>query len=446
MKMWAASFEAMTVALVIGLTVSAEARAQEQAGRTAAEIAREKHLSPAAYAPADPGAKPQLQGRTFTPCVGGMAGPYPCNNVDLMSFLPLAQIGGGSGSSLWGWTDPDTKREYAIMGRTNGAAFVDITDAANSVYLGNLPSHTGTSSWREMKAYGYYAYIVSDQNGNHGMQIFDLRRLRDVVNPPVQFTEDGWYGGFQDCHDLVMNTQTGFAYAVGTETCNGGLHMVSLANPLAPQFVGCFSADGYTHDAQCVIYNGPDVQHVGKEICFASNEDTLTIVDVTNKSAPVMLSKTGYAGVGYTHQGWLTEDHAYFLLDDELDELDFGHPTWTYIWNLADLDAPVLIGHYTGPTNAIDHNQYVRQGYVYQANYRAGLRILDISGVAAGNLTEAAYFDIYPANNNPSFSGAWNNYPFFASGNVIVSGIEQGLFVLHPTAPVPVELLSFDVR
>ena len=124
------------------------------------------------------------------------------------------------------------------------------------------------------------------------MQIFDLRRLRDVVSPPVQFTEDGWYGGFENCHDIVVNTATGFAYCVGSNTCSGGLHMMNLApNPLQPQFVGCFSADGYTHDAQCVIYNGPDTAHVGKEICFASNEDTLTIVDVTNKSAPVMLSQ-----------------------------------------------------------------------------------------------------------------------------------------------------------
>jgi choice-of-anchor B domain-containing protein len=444
MKTWPASIWAASAALLCGLAVNAEARPPEQAGKTAAEIAREKHLSPAAYAQPDPDAVPQLQTLGFTPCVGGMAGPYPCKDVDLMSFLPLAQIGGGQGSSLWGWTDPDTQREYAFMGRSNGTAFVDITDAANAVYLGNLPTHTGTSIWREMKAYGYYAYIISDQNGNHGMQIFDMRRLRDVVSPPVQFTEDGWYGGFQNCHDLVMNTDTGFAYCVGSNTCSGGPHMMSLANPLQPQFVGCFSGDGYTHDAQCVIYNGPDTAHVGKEICFASNTDTLTIVDVTNKAAPVMLSKTGYPGVGYTHQGWLTADHRYFLLDDELDEANFGHPTWTLIWDLVNIDAPVLMGHYTGPTNAIDHNQYIHQGYSYQANYRAGLRILDISDIANANLTEAAYFDIYPSSNTASFSGAWNNYPFFASGSVIVSGMEQGLFVLRPKLNIDFTMTTDD--
>jgi choice-of-anchor B domain-containing protein len=441
-------------ALAAGLAVNAEARPPEAAAQSETRQAPDPQRRPDPFLTPDPdpNAVPQLQRLPPTPCVGGMAGIYPCSNVDLMAFLPLASIGGGStGSSLWGWTDPDTQREYAIMGRSNGTAFVDITDAGNSLYLGNLPTHTGSSTWREMKTYGYYAYVVSDSNGAHGMQIFDLRRLRTVPAPPVTFTEDGWYGGFTNCHDLAINTQTGFAFALGTGAaagCSGGLYMMSLANPLSPLFVGCFAADGYTHDAQCVIYNGPDTAHVGQEICFASNEDTLTIVDVTNKAAPVMLSRTGYAGSAYTHQGWLTADHAYFLLDDELDEQNFGHPTWTLIWNLADLEVPVLMGHYTGPTNAIDHNQYITQGHAFQANYTSGLRILDIAGIAAGNLTQVAFFDTYPSNNNAVFAGAWNNYPFFASGNVIVSnlGTGSGLFVVRPNPPVPVELLSFDVR
>jgi choice-of-anchor B domain-containing protein len=452
MKVWPGWTWAVSAALAAGLTVNAEARPPQAAERPARSVEEMRRAHLAIRSTPDPAAPAQLQPMGSTPCVGGMAGPYPCKDVDLMSFLPLATIGGGGGSSLWGWTDPDTQREYAIMGRTNGTAFVDITDAANSVYLGNLPSHTGSSTWREMKAYGYHAYIISDGNDNHGMQIFDLRRLRDVVSPPVQFTEDGWYGdsastpwGFQNCHDLVVNPATGFAYCVGSNTCSGGLHMMDLnPNPLSPQFEGCYAADGYTHDAQCVIYNGPDTAHVGKEICFASNEDTLTIVDVTTKSTPVLLSRTGYAGSAYTHQGWLTDDHTYFLMDDELDETGFGHPTWTYIWNLTNLDAPVLMGHYTGPTDAIDHNQYVHQGYVYQANYQAGLRILDLAQVSSATLTEAAYFDIYPAGNDVGFDGAWNNYPFFASGNVIISGMEQGLFVVKPKLNVDFTMSAAD--
>jgi hypothetical protein len=36
-----------------------------------------------------------LTAMSITSCVGGMAGVYPCSNVDLMAFLPLSQIGGG---------------------------------------------------------------------------------------------------------------------------------------------------------------------------------------------------------------------------------------------------------------------------------------------------------------------------------------------------------------
>lgn len=367
-----------------------------------------------------------------TPCVGGTAAGYPCSNIDLLAFMPLATIGGGEGNDIWGWTDPLTGKEYALMGRSNGTAFVDITDPVNPVYLGNLPTHTSSTIWRDIKVYNNYAFIVSEAGG-HGMQVFDLTRLRNVPTPPVTFTEDGHYPGFGNAHNLVINEDSGFAYGVGTGTCSGGLHMVNIQNPTSPTNAGCFSSDGYTHDAQCVNYIGPDTAYQGHEICFNSNEDTVTIVDVTNKSAPVQLAREGYAGSAYTHQGWVTEDHEYWLVDDELDEQNFGHNTRTYIWNIADLNAPVLIGYYTAAVGSIDHNLYVVGRHTFEANYRSGLRILDITNIGSGNLSEVGYFDIYPANNSPNFNGAWSVYPFFESGVIVVSGIEQGLFILDPT-------------
>ena len=221
--------------------------------------------------------------------------------------------------------------------------------------------------------------------------------------------------------------------------------MVNIQDPLEPVFAGCVSEDGYTHETQCTIYNGPDVDYAGHELCFSSNVDTLTIVDVTDKNDPVQVSRTGYDGSGYTHQGWLTEDQRYFLLNDELDECQMGHNSWTYIWDLADLDAPVLMGHYVGATTAIDHNLYVKGDYVFESNYRAGLRILDATGVSAASLAEVAFFDIYPEDNANSFNANWNNYPFFPSGNVILSGIEQGLFVVTPILdPHPTSILVTD--
>lgn len=377
-----------------------------------------------------------------TPCVGGMAGPFPCRNINLAAFLPLSDIGGGTVNDLWGWTDPSTGKEYALVGRSSGTAFVDLSDPYHPVYLGNLPTHNIDSIWRGIKVYANHAFIVSEGAG-HGMQVFNLARLRNVVSAPVTFTEDAYYGGFLRAHTIAINEETGFAYAAGSrDTCQGGLHMVDIRNPVAPVFAGCVGQDGYTHETQCVRYHGPDLTHLGREICFSSNEDTLTIVDVTNKSAPVQLSRTTYAGVGYTHQGWLTENHGYFLIDDEFDERQAGVNSTTYIWNVADLDAPSMTGVYRGPSTSIDHNLYIRGNRAYQSNYRSGLRILDISNIGAASLNEVAFFDIYSIDDLPEFNGAWSNYPFFPSGIVIVGGIEQGLFVLMPTRTGPPVLLT----
>ena len=230
-----------------------------------------------------------------------MAGPYPCRDVDLLSMLPHAEIGGGSGNDIWGWTDPQSGREYALVGRSSGTAFVDISDPRSPIYLGNLPTHTTTSIWRGIKVFRDHAFIVSEA-ANHGMQVFDLRRLRSVPNPPATFTETAHYAGFGSTHTLALNTHTGFAYAVGTRTCEGGLHVVDVKDPAVPTAAGCFGLDGYTHETQCVVYQGPDTVYRAREICLNSNEDTLTIVDATDKLEQVQLSRTGYGGSAYTHQ------------------------------------------------------------------------------------------------------------------------------------------------
>ncbi|MCH9650485.1 MAG: choice-of-anchor B family protein [Deltaproteobacteria bacterium] len=364
-------------------------------------------------------------------CRDGMADIFPCKNVDLLAFLNLSDIGGGNGNDLWGWKDPLTGKSYALVGRSTGTAFIDLSDPINPVYLGNLPTHSQNSAWRDIKTYGNYAYIVADFAGSHGMQVFDLTRLRAVTSPPETFTNDAHYDGFGRSHNVVINEATGFAYAVGSDTCDGGLHMINLRDPLVPDFVGCFSEDGYTHDAQCVVYSGPDLEHHGKEICIGANIDTVTIVDVTDKKNPVMLSRNSYSGWGYSHQGWMTEDQRYFIHDDEKDEQNFGHNTKTYVWDITNLDEGVVAGAYLADGPSIDHNQYVKGNHTYQANYRRGLRVLHLDDPSVGALTEAAYFDTYPEGDSNSFAGAWSAYPFFDDGIVLVSDINRGLFVLR---------------
>ena len=338
-------------------------------------------------------------------------------------------MGGVAGNDIWGWADPVSGNEYALMGMNTGTAFVDVTDPENPVHLGRLPSHTVASAWRDIKVYQDYAYIVADNAGDHGMQVFDLTRLRGLVGSQI-FNADMRYGDFGNAHNLVINESTGFAYAVGTNTCGGGLHIIDITTPINPQFAGCYSSSD-THDSQCVIYNGPDVDHLGQEICISSNENHVEIVDVTIKFSPVAIAAQTYPDIGFTHQGWLTEDHRYFFLGDELDEINFGSATRTHVFDLTDLDAPVHLFAYTATTTAIDHNMYVLSNFLYQANYTSGLRVLEFGDLSMGDIIqERLFFDTYPASNAAIFSGAWSVYPYLPSGTLIVSDIANGLFVL----------------
>ena len=363
-----------------------------------------------------------------TPCVNGMAAGYPCSNVDFLSFTAGSALGGGSMNDIWGWTDPEFGTEYVLLGRTSGTAFVDISDPVNPIYLGNLPTYTSNSSWRDIKVDGNYAYVVSEAGG-HGMQIFDLTKLRDVVNPPVTFSEDAHYSGWGNGHNLVINEASNRAYGVGTNTSSGGLHIVDISNPLNPVIMGDYAGDGYTHDAQVVNYIGPDAAYAGSEIAFACNENSITVIDVTDPTDAVQLSRTTYNSQ-YTHQGWLTEDHKYFLSGDELDENYNGVNTTTFIWDVQDLNAPFLLGTFVSSTPAIDHNLYIKDNLCYQSNYRAGLRIANLDNIASGLMTEVGFFDLYPSSDGAGFNGTWSNYPYFASGVIAVSHIEEGLFLL----------------
>jgi choice-of-anchor B domain-containing protein len=266
------------------------------------------------------------------------------------------------------------------------------------------------------------------------MQVFDLTRLR-AVTTPQDFTTDAIYMEFGPAHNIAINEQTGFAYVTGSDTCQGGLHVIDIRNPKAPTMAGCFSADGYTHDAHCVSYTGPDPDHQGIEACFASNEDSLTIVNVSDKANPVLISRLEYPGVGYTHQGWLTDDHRYFILGDELDERDNGSNVRTRVFSVEDLDSPVYNGAHLGSNPTIDHNLYVRGPYLFQANYQAGLRILLMEDLEQVKMREVGFFDTYPARDSREFAGAWNVYPFFDNGTILVSDMQSGLFVLRADIP-----------
>ncbi|AXT52048.1 choice-of-anchor B family protein [Aquimarina sp. BL5] len=374
-----------------------------------------------------------------TTCDNGMAGSFPCDDYILMSQVSLATMDANEGSDSWGWTDPTNGKEYAIIGLDNGTAFIDISDPINPIYVGKLPSAVASSSWRDVKVYQNHAYIVADfiPIGSHGMQIFDLTRLRNVTNPPETFTADGRYTGFGNAHNIVINEDSGFAYAVGTSRSGpyeGGPIFIDIRDPKNPVDAGGFLSTGgeaYSHDAQAVIYNGPDTDYTGREILIGSNEIEIVIADITDKTNPVTISTIGYTDIGYVHQGWFTEDQRYFLLGDEGDESRVGFNTRTIIFDFEDLDNPKFHFNYTGPTAAIDHNGYVKGNKFYMANYRAGLRVIDISDIANKNISEIGSFDSFPSSNSAAFNGAWSVYPYFDSGNIVISDIESGFLLVR---------------
>jgi choice-of-anchor B domain-containing protein len=357
------------------------------------------------------------------PCVGGMAAGFPCENYDLYARFTPGQMSSSRANDSWGWTDPDDGTEYALIGLNNGTIFFDITDPLNPINLGKLPTHTSNSTWRDIKVYNNYAFIVSEAGG-HGMQIFDLTRLRSVGSPPETFTEDAHYDGFGSAHNIVINEDTGYAYPVGANAYNGGPIFINIQDPLNPVLEGGYAMDDYSHDAQVITYNGPDSDYAGREILIGSNENEVAIVDITDKNNPVSISTISYSNVGYTHQGWFTEDQRYFIVGDEIDELDFGFNTRTVIFDFEDLDNPTFHFEYFGNTPAIDHNGYVVGDKYYMANYHAGIRIIDISDIANENISEIGYFDTVPNTNSANFGGVWNVYPFFESGYIVISGDE----------------------
>ncbi len=415
------------------------------------------------------------------PCKDGKAADYPCENVDLYSQLSVFELSGDSAgvfvNDIWGWTDPQTGKEFALVGLTNGMAFVDISDAENPTVVARMPqsdlsskykllplsqfpacnvgigttvrskSLTEGSTWRDVKVYRNHAFVVSDAQP-HGMQVADLTKLRNYEGTVLELQHDALYDKFGPSHNIIINEETGFAYAAGVlqaEKCGSrkatGLHIIDIQNPKNPEYAGCYSdaspkhfriAPGYIHDAQCVIYNGPDAKYKGKEICFNSAEGNVLIADVSDKENIKTIGYERQADMQYSHQGWLTENQDYFIMNDELDERNLGRGTKTYIWDVQDLENPVFTGYYEHDTYSIDHNLYIKGNYAYEANYNSGLQILDISDVQNANLKRVARFDTQPQTDAAEFTGTWSNYPFFESGLIVLSDIENGLFVVKP--------------
>ncbi len=357
-------------------------------------------------------------------------------NMTLLSHIPLnnfAPLARNSGNDCWGYVSP-SGREYAIMGVEGGYAFVEITDPVNPVIVDTI---AGPSSlWHDVKVVGQYAYGVSE--GGWGIQVMNLANIDNGnVNLVTNFTG----GGYSTTHNIVTNEDTGSLWIVGANIGNGGLVHIDISNPANPSIDGGWT-DMYVHDAQVATWNRPG-PFQGREIAFLSSgfsggwsQTGLRIADVTDPNNPITLATLFYPNAGYSHQLWLSEDQRFVYLNDELDE-DYGlsPTTATRIFDVSDLSNPFFAGTFTSGKPAIDHNLYTKGDMIFQANYRSGLHVFD--AIDPLNPVEIAYFDTFPGSNASSFNGAWSSYPYFPSGNIIISDIERGLFVVSLDATLP---------
>lgn len=393
------------------------------------------------------------------PCEDGMADVFACDGIDLKSFVPLSEmfdantdaLAGGGLSDIWGWTDPETGDEYVLFGKTNGTAIYRITDPTDPAYLGELPNSGAQLIWHDIKIDDHWAFIVSESPG-HGVKVFDLHQLRGLeeTTAPSPLLYSSAYPVDGTAHNVVVEPGTDMMYVVGSgqvlgvggactsesvSTDNAGLHAIDVSNPMTPVYAGCYAGDGYIHDAHCAVYEGPDTEHEGRTICVTSNEDSVSVVDMTDPADGQLLSRTAadeYDRVSYSHQGWMSEDQRFYFHGDELDEQDHGLTTRTFVFDIRDLDD--IAFHFVkdhGSTN-IDHNMYTHRGLLFQSNYTAGLEVQDTARVAEGELPRVAFFDTYPEETSePIFAGTWSNYPYFPSGTIAVTGIGEGLFLLQ---------------
>ncbi|MGQ0429450.1 MAG: choice-of-anchor B family protein [Gammaproteobacteria bacterium] len=396
---------------------------------------------------------PALQTTALVPanCVQGLAGQFPCRNIDFRAQIALNQFSSRpiSAANVWGFVDLNDNREYAVIGLSNGTAVVDVTDAANPREVGTIPGNP--SAWREVKIYQEFhaptnrfrafAYVTTEA-ANSGVQVIALGGLPNSVSLATTLTDTGrqhtdYVSNIDYATNMALPGAQAYLWVAGSNVANGAWRVYSLANAAAPQLIRQAPAGTqYVHDAtsllitdarttQCALGHNPC------EVYVDFNENTVDLWDVTEKANPVLLSSTSYSDANYTHSGWPTTDQRHIFVHDELEEIRLGRFTQIYMMNVQDLRNPFIVGNYQGPDTATDHNGYVKGNLLYVSHYRRGLVVFDTT--IPQQLREVAHFDTFlaPAANSAGTDGAWGVYPFFPSGTVVVSDISNGLFVLR---------------
>lgn len=329
-------------------------------------------------------------------------------NTQLLGQLDINGIHNTGLNDVWGYVDEDGN-EYALVGANDGTSVVDVTDPNNPVELFWEPGMN--SVWRDIKTFGDYAYVTTE--AENGLLIIDLGPLPQSTVLPTYYYNGTLGDEWSSAHNLYIEEATGHAYIFGANRDNGGTIILDLnPNPTQPVEVGSFE-DWYCHDG-----------FVRNDTAFLAHisDGIISIVDVTDKSNPQLLG-TSTTPTNLSHNIWTSDDNNYAYTTDEtqggyLTAYDVSNPA-----NITEIDRTKVFPE----DNIIPHNTHVMGDYIITSYYTAGLRVHDIT--QRNNMIEVADYDSSPLS-SPSYNGAWGAYPYLPSGNVLVTDIEEGLFVI----------------
>ncbi|MBU2969486.1 choice-of-anchor B family protein [Pseudoalteromonas sp. C2R02] len=388
-------------------------------------------------------------------CQNGSAAGFECQNVDLISHIPLTSISGSpfSGSDIWGHIDLNNNKEYAIMGHDKGVTVFDLSVPSQPKQVGTISGIA--TSWRDIKVYQYFdntlnayqAFAYTTAESSDGIVIIDLNNLPNSVskinqlNQKEQFIHNVYISNVDYGLGLALPGSEANVIALGGSKSGGAFRSYSLSDPtnIPISFENSQASRlDYTHDAASAFIKDERAQRDCGEasgkctVLVDFNENEMRVWNISNSNEAKLLSSITYNEVSddnkYVHSGWFSEDNRYVYLHDEFDETRGSLNTTVRIFDLQNLTAPVQVASWKSNNPTIDHNGFARGNRYYMSNYERGLTILDISDPI--NPVEIGFFDTFPSSNNSSFNGAWGVYPFLPSGLILLSDINSGLYVL----------------
>ncbi len=327
-------------------------------------------------------------------------------NIDLLGSLDIQDTHSTVLNDIWGYVD-ENNNEYAIVGCNDGVSIVDVTDPVNPVEIFWVDGLN--SIWRDIKTYGDYAYITTE--ADQGLMIIDLSPLPASTSLNVTTYSGPTGNEWLSAHNLFEDN--GYLYIFGAGRGNGGVIILDVAtDPLNPLEVGEFD-NWYVHDG-VVLNDTAYFAHI--------YEGNFSIVDVTNKNAPVLLG-TAMTPTNFAHNIWYSEDGNSIFTTDEVSGGYIGS------FDVSNAASPVFLDQIqSSPGDGIvPHNCHTIGNYLVTSYYADGVVVHDVTH--PHNMVEVANYDTSPLN-DPTTVGCWGAYPYLPSGIVLASDRQEGLFIL----------------